>query len=362
MNYEQSLEIHKLLKIGEQQTPHFEHAVNEESEVQAEAIALENNFTKSLDAVGQHASKYKGLLIYPLIFILAFGFFYVALNFSAVLSQVEGYFTQAQVEEVLGSELTSYYQWINPYFYAVNDAKLLDPNNDIDKDGLSNYDEFTVHTNPTIADSDDDGYSDGTEIINNYNPWGIGKITKEQKSFVEKLDTNLINNRISYYAKPQEGSVSGEQKINFDLNKPGTLSIPRLNLQVPLIFSKDPSNFEADLTKGVIHYPGTALPGEKGTIYVSGHSSDYVWKKDPYQTVFAKINYLKPGDDVFVDVYGVDGKVYNFRYQVTGSNIYKPDDQTQFIDNSTNKLNLSTCWPIGTATNRIVVSAVQVGL
>ena len=162
---------------------------------------------------------------------------------------------------------------------------------------------------------------------------------------------------------PRSGDILALASLpNYDLNNPGRLSIPRLNLSVPLIWSKDPSDFDADLTKGVIHYPGTVLPGDRGTVYVSGHSSDYLWKKNPMHDVFAKLNFLKPGDDVFVDVYGLDGKVYNYRYQVSETNIYKPDDQTQFIDDSTNKLNLSTCWPIGTSTNRIVVSAVQVGL
>jgi sortase A len=173
----------------------------------------------------------------------------------------------------------------------------------------------------------------------------------------------MINNRISFNASSlKTPQVAGANTVNFDLEKPGRLSIPKLNLQVSLIWSKDPSNFDADLTKGVVHYPGTALPGENGIIYVSGHSSDYLWKRDPMHDVFARLNYLSVGDDIFIDVYGKDGKVYNFRYQVTGNHNYKPDDQAQFIDNSGSKLNLSTCWPIGTSKDRLVVSAVPVGL
>jgi len=127
---------------------------------------------------------------------------------------------------------------------------------------------------------------------------------------------------------------------------------------VPIIWSKDPVDFDHDLTEGVVHYPGTALPGEQGTVYISGHSSDYVWKRHPYRQVFARINTLEPGDDIFIDVYGADGKLYNYRYTVAYENVYSPDDQTQFIDNSAAKLNLSTCWPIGTQKDRYVVTAV----
>ena len=100
------------------------------------------------------------------------------------------------------------------------------------------------------------------------------------------------------------------------------------------------------------------MPGEQGTVYISGPSSDYPWKKHPYKQVFARLNALEPGDDVFVDIYGIDGKLYNYRYQVVSENIYRPDDQTQFVDNSAAKLNLSTCWPIGTAKDRLVVTAI----
>ncbi|OGE90624.1 MAG: hypothetical protein A3E29_00625 [Candidatus Doudnabacteria bacterium RIFCSPHIGHO2_12_FULL_48_16] len=266
----------------------------------------------------------------------------------------------------LGDQEAQYYAWISGYYFMVNDQKMLEPNNDIDKDGLSNMQEFIMRTNPTLADSDRDNYPDGVEVINDKNPWGAGVMTETQKKLAASIDTNIVANRIAYSAavsgQTASGTVSGANTFKYDLSRPGKLSVPRLNLQVPLVWSKDPSEFESDLSRGVIHYPGTALPGERGTIYVSGHSSDYFWKKDPYSQVFTKINYLTAGDDIFVEVYGLDSKTYTYRYQVVGSGIYKPDDQLQFIDNSVNKLNLSTCWPIGTSQDRLVVSATEVAL
>jgi len=46
---------------------------------------------------------------------------------------------------------------------------------DNDKDGLSNVRERTIGTNPDDADTDKDTYNDGVEVINGYNPKGIGK-------------------------------------------------------------------------------------------------------------------------------------------------------------------------------------------
>jgi len=359
------LEIHRLLKIGPSATEAIDHGpehkhedIHEPLDSQAEAIPVEQ-------VTNGHKPKnfWVSYLIYPVIFVVAFVFFYVVLNFSSLFVQLQGFFTPPQDKQILGENLTEYYGWIGNYYYAVSDREFLDPNNDIDKDGLSNLDEYNIRTNPIVADSDGDGFSDGIEIINGHNPWGDGQFTTEQRKLAEKLDLIMINNRISFNVSQNQGAVLGTKTFNYNLEQPGRLSIPKLNLIVPLVWSKDPTNFDADLTKGVIHYPGTALPGEDGTIYVSGHSSDYLWKKNQYHNVFARLNHLKPGDDVFVDIYGSDGKVFNYRYQVSGSKMYQPDDQTQFIDNTSgSKLNLSTCWPIGTQKDRLVISANSVGL
>src|SRR3989344_1353008 len=343
---EYASEIHRLLKIpdpGSQNAGLPEDLPVAETHSKEELPKIEQP-AHHLEFVPEKVRtlKFRGLIIYPTIFIVAFIIFYAALNFSSLVSQVEGFFMKPQEEVVLGDQLVPYYQWISGYYFSVGDSKLLEPNNDIDKDG----------------------YPDGTEIINYKNPWGSGNMSETQKKLAENIDLSLINNRVSFntYEQSLAGQVLGANTFNYDLEKPGKLSIPRLSTQVPLVWSKEPANFENDLTQGVVHYPGTALPGELGTIYVSGHSSDYIWKKNPYRQVFAKLNYLKPGDDIFIELFGVDGKTYNYRYQVMATKIYAPDDQNQFIDGSGKILNLSTCWPIGTQKDRLVVTAVQVGL
>jgi sortase A len=369
-------EIHKLLKLGGPEPVkgikgvHVPNEPHPHLPVEKAHIGHDNSAAATADEIPgmvnldePRPGAIRNLIIYPVIFGLAFVFFYVLLNFSAVWSQIEGFFDKPQAQQILQEDTAEYYQWISNYFYAVGDNKLLEPTNDIDKDGLSNHDEFVMRTNPIVADSDSDGFTDGVEVINNFNPWGMGAMNDKQRKLADELDLILVNNRVSYnVSQNQTGTVSGASTDNYDLNTPGRISIPKLNLQVPLIWSKDVESFDADLTKGVIHYPGTALPGETGIVYVSGHSSDYIWKRNPFHNVFAKLNYLTAGDDIFVDVYGKDGKVYNFRYQVQSSKTYKADDQTQFIDSSGSKLNLSTCWPIGTQKDRLVVTAVPVSL
>ena len=54
-----------------------------------------------------------------------------------------------------------------------------DPNStvDTDHDGLTDYQEVHVyHTDPLKADTDGDGYNDGDEVKNGFNPLGPGKL------------------------------------------------------------------------------------------------------------------------------------------------------------------------------------------
>ena len=48
---------------------------------------------------------------------------------------------------------------------------------DSDGDGISNIDETNIYkTNPNNVDSDGDGFNDGWEIINGFNPNGLGRL------------------------------------------------------------------------------------------------------------------------------------------------------------------------------------------
>ncbi len=368
-------EIHKILRLGPDLSKPFVPPVQEIESTQAVAIESGLPFELPLDNTkyemqtlidvqsqlkpANKPTTWASYLIYPVVFAIAFVFFYIALNFNALLIQAQGWFAKDEEEVILQDNLDEYNAWIKGYYFSVSDKSSLKPLNDLDKDGLTNMDEFLAKTNPTLADSDSDGVTDGKEFINETNPWGSGEMSQKQVAVAQKVDVIKVNNRISLNAAAlnQTNTDYISQASNFDLTRPGRLTVPKLEMQVPLIWSQDPLEFDHDLTTGVVHYPGTALPGERGIVYISGHSSDYFWKDHPYKQIFAKINALEPGDDIFVDVYGKDGKTYTYRYKVTAENVYAPDDQRQFLDTSSAKLNLSTCWPIGTQKDRYVVTA-----
>lgn len=109
-----------------------------------------------------------------------------------------------------------------------------------------------------------------------------------------------------------------------------------------------------DLSRNLIHFKGTALPGREGNAVIFGHSSlPQFFSPGNYLSIFAKLPTLKKGDLAIVDY---DGIVYTFRVEEMFE--VKPTDiqvLEQRFDNS--YLTLVTCVPPGTYLKRLVVKA-----
>lgn len=300
---------------------------------------------------------------YAIMFAVALIFFYVILNFRAVMTQVANIFSPPEENQkvALGAEEKSFNEWIGKYYVHVNDAAILAANEDADGDGLTNLDEFYLKTNPLKADTDGDGFDDGSEVLSGTNPLYAGVLTGEQEEIInENLDRTLIGSRKDFQGVAGESNTAREF-YPIDVNKPGNLTIPRLNINLPIIWSQEFAKMEEDLKSGVAHHPGTPYPGERGTSSIHGHSSGN-FDDGGYKTAFTKINFLEPGDDVFVVVYGRDGTSRRYRHVVRSKKVYAKTDPKQFEDLGGYFLNLSTSWPIGTSRERYVVTTELVGL
>ena len=71
-----------------------------------------------------------------------------------------------------------YKDWyeINSGYSPLNHEPLKSDKIDSDNDGLVDYKEFQFHANALNPDTDGDGYKDGDEVKNGYNPKGQGKL------------------------------------------------------------------------------------------------------------------------------------------------------------------------------------------
>ncbi len=121
----------------------------------------------------------------------------------------------------------------------------------------------------------------------------------------------------------------------------GKLQIPRIGVSAVVVDGTG----TADLRQGPGHYPGTPLPGERGTVGIAGHRTTYgAW--------FRKINQLKPNDPITITMpYG------RFTYRVERTRIVPPTAVWVTQRVSYDRLILSACHPLYSAAKRIVVFA-----
>lgn len=128
-----------------------------------------------------------------------------------------------------------------------------------------------------------------------------------------------------------------------------TLSIPSLGINEATVEIGG-----EDLGESLIHYPGTALPGQYGNVVVFGHSVlPQFFNPKNYKTIFSTLPMLEEGDEIFIDFDGV-----SYYYQVTQMIEVGPEDVSVLEQRYNSEyLTLITCVPPGTYLRRLIVRA-----
>lgn len=130
-----------------------------------------------------------------------------------------------------------------------------------------------------------------------------------------------------------------------------TLSIPKLGIKDAITTIGG-----EDLSKSLVHYPGTALPGRVGNTVVFGHSAlPIFFSPTNYKTIFATLPTLKVGDEIIVNYDGV-----RYRYIIEQLfDVLPTDIQILDQDYSDSFISLVTCIPPGDPRNprRLIVRA-----
>lgn len=132
------------------------------------------------------------------------------------------------------------------------------------------------------------------------------------------------------------------------------LVVPKINVDTTVFANVDPADeevFKEVLAKGVAHAKGSYLPGQLGSSYIFGHSTDYPWNVGWMNAVFYLLKELQPGDQVYI--YYQDKRL---DYQVSEKKIVEPKE-VAFLKSrlSEERLILQTCWPPGTRLKRLLV-------
>lgn len=127
------------------------------------------------------------------------------------------------------------------------------------------------------------------------------------------------------------------------------LSLPKLNISGAKVIVGG-----TDLSKSLIHYVPTSLPGEFGNVAIFGHSTlPQLYDPKNYKSIFTYLPSLEKGDIVLVKLGELE-----YEYEVFDMFVVKPNHISvleQRYDGS--YLTLVTCVPPGTYWNRLIVRA-----
>jgi LPXTG-site transpeptidase (sortase) family protein len=136
-----------------------------------------------------------------------------------------------------------------------------------------------------------------------------------------------------------------------------TLAIGSLGISAPIGWdaSFDEKEIQKQLANNIVHFAGTAKPGQKGHVVITGHSSNYPWAKGQYNTIFAPLHNAAEGTIVLINYQNKE-----YQYRVTKTFQIKPDQVEVLQSNGGSGLRLITCTPVGTSLRRLVVEAEQI--
>lgn len=178
----------------------------------------------------------------------------------------------------------------------------------------------------------------------------ISPIAHEESSL---KNPEVVKDGESDFTQASSWFVGGATHDDFSTSKVEyyNVSIPKLKIDSAIVAIGG-----EDLSKGIIHYPGTALPGKRGNAVLFGHSIlPIFYNPKNYLSIFSLLPTLKIGDEIDVDYDGI-----SYKYEVEQMFEVLPTDlQVLDQDPSDSFLTLVTCVPPGHPQNpkRLIVRA-----
>lgn len=169
-------------------------------------------------------------------------------------------------------------------------------------------------------------------------------------------DTQTVQALTIDFTKPQNWFPQAKEILNKRESNIThyTLSIPKFDIENAVVqIGGD------DLSKSLIHYPGSALPGEIGATVIFGHSVlPQFFNPKNYMSIFSLIPKMELGDEISIRFDGI-----TYSYKVIDKIEVTPDNLSvleQPFDSE--YLRLITCTPPGTYLRRGVITARLVDL
>lgn len=189
--------------------------------------------------------------------------------------------------------------------------------------------------------------------------------------FLLIFNFQTLSVQLGYFLNPPQPSAPVATESPTPSNAPASLaeaaetappgdiiSIPKIKVQnTPIIFEQSISEqaIQKSLENGVVHYAGTALPGERSNIVIVGHSSNDWWEPGNYKFIFALLEKLNAGDQIQVNY-----RQKKYVFEVTNLKVVEPTEISVLQPTAEPQLTLITCTPPGTSWKRLIVTAKQI--
>ena len=139
-----------------------------------------------------------------------------------------------------------------------------------------------------------------------------------------------------------ETGTAGDEGQPMPAGAVARLLVPSLGIDAYVLEGTTPDV----LNQGPGHYPETPLPGETGNAAIAGH-------RTMYGQVFHDLHLLVEGDTI--QTHTADRSV---TFEVVEITIVSPGETDVVADTDDTRLTLTTCHPIGSAAQRLVVVAI----
>lgn len=165
---------------------------------------------------------------------------------------------------------------------------------------------------------------------------------RKQKAMIDQFNSVVEK----YEEEEEENTHTAKESIDDSADTVdvdgmiGILSIPKIDLKVAVVDGVDSES----LKKAVGHFPGTAMPGERGNCAISGHRSF------TYNQFFNRLNEVEAGDEIKISTMSD-----SFTYIVYEKKIVNPDDISVLDDTDDTEITLITCHPERSSAQRLIV-------
>lgn len=163
-----------------------------------------------------------------------------------------------------------------------------------------------------------------------------------QRMQLQNITVKTDNDGFTYFVRVGDSKnlASGDQFF---------LTIPKLGIKDASVLINS-----QEFANNLAHFPGTALPGQEGNVFITGHSTlPQFFNPRDYKTIFSTLDKLEKEDTVLLKYHD---KIYY--YQITSRRVVPPDDISVLLptDDFGKYLTLMTCVPPGLNTQRLIIT------